>query len=129
MNLQCPYCSGNLEADDSVIGGRARCPLCGRKFLVDRTGAGLKMDELSVICPGCSGRIVLERRNIRGKKACPCCGRHFIVAAPGKAPPPDSTPAAAPISAVRNNIVNACILAGVICFIIVCAALCVYLLH
>jgi len=124
MDLLCPYCSGSLEADDSVAGGKAQCPFCEHKFLVDKTGAGLKMDELAVVCPGCSERLVLGFKSIGIKSVCPLCGQHFIVSAPEKAPLTDDTPVAAPVSVVKNNIVNACIVGGMILFVIVCAILC-----
>ena len=156
MKLKCPYCSGSLEADESVIGGKAQCPFCEHKFLVTGPGESLKMDELAVVCPGCSERLVLGLKSIGVKSVCPFCGQHFVMSAPEsvsqpsaerQAPSADAATASAPEpdvpqivltpeeaalssgpgSAARNNIVNACILGGVILFIIICAVLCALL--
>jgi len=154
MNLQCPYCSGSLEADASAVGGKAQCPFCKNKFLVTGPGESLKMDELAVVCPGCSARLVLGARSVGVKSVCPFCGQHFVMSAPESvslppaerqdppaetaaalAPEPDvpqtvltpgeeASPTSGPGSTARNNIVNACILGGMILVIIICAFLC-----
>ena len=153
MNLDCPYCSRSLQADDSIVGGKAKCPFCGQKFLVDYTGRCNRMDDLVVFCPDCSERIVLGRESLGVKSACPVCGRHFIVpagegvppasgaaATPGEAyvapqivleagdvplpPPPPPPPPPGPVSSRANRIADICILATVICFILFCVFRC-----
>ena len=34
MKFICPHCQQNLEADDSLVGTRAECPVCGKAFVI-----------------------------------------------------------------------------------------------
>ena len=92
MNLDCPYCSRSLQADDSLAGGKAQCPFCAQKFFVDYAGRCIRMDDLVVFCPACSERIVLGRDGAGGKSACPVCGQRFIVSAADSVSPPREAP-------------------------------------
>lgn len=83
IKFNCPQCGQKIEADDSVCGKVAECPLCGKGIVIPRTTTSVSAlpppKTTKVNCPYCETEYEVSEDNIGHKANCEKCGRKFVI--------------------------------------------------
>ena len=110
IRFGCPRCLSRVEAPQSHVGAKLRCPFCHAPLVVPKESSATHEGEeyamsgptgrqpgaetwqayLAVVCPVCSTRMYATEDQVGQEMACPDCGTMVTVRRPAEAPDKDT---------------------------------------